>query len=192
MKKISNKPDESVIDLSILHDLKLLALRAAIDREARSRGLNFSVGEVGEKLVIGIFKERPDLPVLAPAPRGTKNIDAISREGNRYSIKTLQRAKKTGTIYPDQLNNERQLFEFILIVLIHEDFTLDRIIELDWHQFCAVRSWDIRMNAWYVARSNRALSAGRQIYPRPASPTALSSASSLIGENPGTSITPTF
>jgi hypothetical protein len=96
MKKISNKPDESVIDLSILHDLKLLALRAAIDREARRRGLNFSVGEVGEKLVIGIFKERPDLPVLAPAPRGTKNIDAISREGNRYSIKTLQRAKKQG------------------------------------------------------------------------------------------------
>ncbi|MBD9547267.1 hypothetical protein IB246_11405 [Pseudomonas sp. PDM01] len=189
---MNNKSDESLIDLSILNDLKLLALRAAIDREARSRGLNFSVGEVGEKLVIDIFKERPDLPVLVPAPRGTKNIDAISREGNRYSIKTLQRAKKSGTIYPDQLNNERQLFEFILIVLIHEDFTLDRIIELDWHQFCAVRSWDIRMNAWYVARSNRALSAGRQIYPKPLSSTALSSKTSFLGENPSTSITPTI
>jgi hypothetical protein len=192
MKKISNKSDESLIDLTILNDLKLLALRAAIDREARSRGLNFNVGEVGEKLVIDIFKKRPDLPVLAPAPRGTKNIDAISRDGNRYSIKTLQRAKKSGTIYPDQLNNERQLFEFILIVLIHDDFKLERIIELDWQQFCTVRSWDIRMNAWYVARSNRALSAGRQIYPRPASPTALSSAISLIGKNPDTSIMPTF
>jgi hypothetical protein len=192
MKKISNKLDENSIDLTTLNDLKLLALRAAIDREARSRGLNFNVGEVGEKLVIDVFKERPDLPVLAPAPRGTKNIDAISREGNRYSIKTLQRAKKTGTIYPDQLNNERQLFEFILIVLIREDFTLERIIELDWQQFCAVRSWDIRMNAWYVARSNRALSGGRQIYPNPASLTALSSVNSFIGESPGTSILPTL
>jgi hypothetical protein len=54
--------------------------------------------------------------------------------------------------------------------MIQEDFTLDRIIEPDWQQFCAVRSWDIRMNAWYVGRSNRALSAGRQIYPRPAPP----------------------
>jgi hypothetical protein len=59
-----------------------------------------------------------------------KNIDAISRDENRYSSKTLQRAKKTGT-NPDQLNNERQLFEFILIVMIQEDFTLERIIEPD-------------------------------------------------------------
>lgn len=168
MKITTKKPEDILIDLKILNDIKLLALRAEIDREARSRGLSFNVGEVGEKLVIDIFKERPDLPVLVHAPRGTKNIDAISRDGNRYSIKTLQRAKKTGTIYPDQLNNERQLFEFILIVMIQEDFTLERIIELDWQQFCAVRSWDIRMNAWYVGRSNRALSAGRQIYPRPA------------------------
>lgn len=184
MKKIKSKPSENPIDLPPLDDLQLLALHAAVAREARNRGLSFNVGEIGEKLAIAAFKERPDLPVLAPSPRGTKNIDAISREGNRYSIKTLQRAKKTGTIYPDQSNNERQLFEFILIVLIHEDFTLERIIELDWQQFCAVRSWDIRMNAWYVARSNRVLSVGRQIYPEPASLAPLPSPTSLREKNP--------
>lgn len=166
MKKDNKISIENVVDLTSLNNLKLLELRAAVDKEARNRGLSFNVGEIGEKLVITVFKERADLPVLAPAPRGTKNIDAISREGNRYSIKTLQRAKKTGTIYPDQSNKDRSLFEFILIVLIRDDFTLERIIELDWHQFCAVRSWDIRMNAWYVARSQRALSVGRQIYPK--------------------------
>ena len=165
MNKIKMKPSEETMDLTHLDDLKLLALHAAVAREAKSRGLSFNVGEMGEKLAISTFKERPDLPVLAPSPRGTKNIDAISREGNRYSIKTLQRAKKSGTIYPDQSDKERQIFEFILIVLMHEDFTLKRIIELDWQQFCAVRSWDSRMNAWYLARSNRVLSAGRQIYP---------------------------
>lgn len=178
------------MDLPPLDDLQLLALHAAVAREARNRGLSFNVGEIGEKLAIAAFKERPDLPVLAPSPRGTKNIDAISREGNRYSIKTLQRAKKSGTIYPDQSNNERQLFEFILIVLIHEDFTLERIIELDWQQFCAVRSWDIRMNAWYVARSNRVLSVGRQIYPRPASLATLPSPVSLRVKNPDNSTVP--
>ena len=152
--------------LSSLDDLKLLELRAAVDREARRRGLNFHVGEIGEKLAIDVFKSRPDLPVLAPAPRGTKNIDAISREGNRYSIKTLQRAKKTGTIYPDSSDNTRILFEFILIVLLREDFTLERIVEINWQQFCAIRSWDKRMNAWYIGGSRRALNAGRQIYPK--------------------------
>ncbi|WP_338475698.1 hypothetical protein [Pseudomonas khavaziana] len=190
MKKINRKPSENPMDLPPLDDLQLLALHAAVAREARNRGLSFNVGEIGEKLAIAAFKERPDLPVLAPSPRGTKNIDAISREGNRYSIKTLQRAKKSGTIYPDQSNNERQLFEFILIVLIHEDFTLERIIELDWQQFCAVRSWDIRMNAWYVARSNRVLSVGRQIYPRPASLATLPSPVSLRVKNPDNSTVP--
>lgn len=161
----NNRLSEVPLDLKSLDDFKLLALHAAVAREARSRSLSFNVGEVGEKLAIALFKERPDLPILAPSPRGTKNIDAISREGNRYSIKTLQRAKKSGTIYPDQTDNERQLFEFILIVLINDNFTLEHIVELDWKQFCAVRSWDIRMNAWYVVRSNRVLSAGRQIYP---------------------------
>jgi hypothetical protein len=94
MKTTTKKPEEILIDLKILNDIKLLALRAEIDREARSRGLSFNVGEIGEKLVIDIFKERPDLPVLAHATRGTKNIDAIFREENGYSIKTLQRAKK--------------------------------------------------------------------------------------------------
>ncbi len=182
MKKEGNKTIHSPIDLKSVNDLQLLQLRSEIDREARRRGLNFSVGEIGEQLAIALFKERPDLPVLAPAPRGTKNIDAISREGKRYSIKTLQRAKKTGTIYPDQSDKEQMLFEFILIVLVNEDFALERIIELDWQQFCAVRSWDIRMNAWYVARSNRALSVGRQIYPRFDSAATATSSTQLMSD----------
>lgn len=166
MNKNTHYYDKSLVDLKSLDDIGLLKLRTAVDREARHRGLNFNVGEIGEKLAVGLFKERPDLPVLAPAPRGTKNIDAISRDGNRYSIKTLQRAKKTGTIYPDPVDKNRRLFEFILVVLIDDEFSLERIIELDWEQFCSVRSWDIRMNAWYVARSHRALGIGRQIYPK--------------------------
>jgi len=165
---INNKNiiDSSWIDLKTLDDLRLLELRTAIDKEARGRGLRFNVGEIGEKLAIAEFKARADLPVLAAAPAGTKNIDAISRDGDRYSIKTMQRAKKTGTIYPDRDDKEKQLFEYILIVLVQDDFTLERIIQLNWNLFCSVRSWDIRMNAWYVGRSERALSNGRQIYPR--------------------------
>jgi hypothetical protein len=152
-------------DLSRLSDAELLKLRSSVDREAFRRGLSFSVGELGEKLAIEIFRTRPDLPVLALAPRGTKNVDALSRDGERYSIKTLMRAKKTGTVYPDEVDPNRQLFEFLLIVLLSEHFELVQIVALDWKHFCEVRSWDKRMQAWYVAKSKRVLDMGKPIFP---------------------------
>ncbi|MDF3982897.1 hypothetical protein P3W23_12945 [Luteibacter sp. PPL554] len=161
-----NKEGYARLDVTSLTDLQLFELRAAVDTEARRRGLNFNVGEIGEKLAIALFKQRSDLPVLALAPKGTKNIDAISRDGDRYSIKTLQTAKKTGTVYPDPKDRERQLFEYILIVVVKDDLTLDKIVQLDWGQFCEVRSWDVRMNAWYLTRSKRTFDAGKQIFPK--------------------------
>jgi hypothetical protein len=153
-------------DLQGLGDAELLALRASIDREARRRGLAFSVGELGERLAIEIFRTRADLPMLTAAPPGTKNVDALSRDGERYSIKTLQRAKKTGTIYPDPSDPDRQLFEYVLIVLLSEAYELTRIVALDWASFCINRRWDKRMQAWYLPRTNHVLSLERQIYPR--------------------------
>lgn len=152
-------------DLSRLSDTELLRLRSSVDREALRRGLALSVGELGEKLAIETFRTRSDLPVLSPAPRGTKNVDALSRDGERYSIKTLLRAKKTGTVYPDPGDPDRQLFEFLLIVLLSDHLELVRIVALDWEQFCEARSWDKRMQAWYVAKSKRVLDMGRPIFP---------------------------
>lgn len=153
-------------DLTALSDEELLRLRSAIDREAKRRKLRFDTGGLGEKLVVGLFRERPDLPVLSEAAPGTKNIDAISRDGDRYSIKTLLGAKKTGTIYPDPHDPRRQLFEFLVIAILNEDLSLEQVVVLSWEQFCVVRSWDKRMNAWYVAKTKRALSIGLSILPR--------------------------
>jgi len=159
------RPIEPSIDVACLSDTELLRLRSSVDREALRRGLALSVGELGEKLAIETFRTTPDLPVLAPAPRGTKNVDALSRDGERYSIKTLLRAKKTGTVYPDPVDPDRQLFEFLLIVLLSDHLELVRIVALDWEQFCEARSWDKRMQAWYVAKSVRVLAMGKPIFP---------------------------
>jgi hypothetical protein len=152
------------MDVTSLDDQQLLRLRSALDREARRRGLTLDIGALGERLVIELFKKRPDLPVLSAAPPGTKNVDALSRDGERYSIKSLQRAKKTGTVYPDS-DRERQLFEYLVIALLSDTLELSRVVVLSWEQFCAVRSWDSRMGAWYVARSRRALDIGHQVLP---------------------------
>lgn len=150
-------------DLQALEVQELLNLRSEIDKELGSRGLSAAVGDIGERLAIAHFAGRPDLPVLALAPRGTKNIDAISRSGERYSIKTLQLAKKTGTIYPGPAGDLHPMFEFILIVLLSERYELQKIYRLSWSQFVELRSWDKRMNSWYLARSARVFDAAEDL-----------------------------
>lgn len=145
-------------------DQALLEEKAAIDSELKRRGLSGDIGEIGERLAIEHFNRTAALSGLAPAPRGTKNIDAISRSGDRYSIKTLMRAKKTGTIYPGEASGDHPLFEFILILILSDRYELRAIYRLSWEQFVDLRSWDKRMNAWYLARSSRVLDAAEALF----------------------------
>lgn len=150
--------------LNVLPDDELLLLRANLDAEMRKRKIAFSVGEVGEVLTIEHFKRTPGLPNLQKAPTGTKNVDALSRDGDRYSIKAICKGKKTGTVYPDSGNPDKQLFENLLITHLTDSWQLKSIHQLTWDVFREVRSWDRRMNAWYVAISGRTLSAATTIF----------------------------
>ena len=78
-------------DLNKVSDDELVILRAGIETELNRRGISFSVGGVGEKLAISFFNSKPGLPNLLQAPAGAKNVDALSREGDRYSIKTFMK-----------------------------------------------------------------------------------------------------
>lgn len=131
----------------------------------RKRGITDSVGGIGEELAIEYFKKTPGLPKLTPASRGTKNVDANSNRGERYSIKTVCAGSKTGTVYSDDGDHERQLFECMIIVKLTSEWVLESIHQLSWSEFVSARSWDKRMNAWYVAFNERALSHGKKIFP---------------------------
>jgi hypothetical protein len=152
------------ISLDDLSDLELMLLRTQVRAEIRRRGIADSVGLVGEQLAIQHFKCTPDLPKLQPAPRGTKNVDALSRSGDRYSIKTICEGAKTGTVYPDPENKEKQLFEYMLVVKLTDEWKLSAIHQLGWSDFLKVRSWDKRMNAWYVGYSRRVLKATTLVF----------------------------
>lgn len=152
------------MQLATMTDDELVLLRSGLDAEMRRRGLAFSVGDVGELLAIQHFTNTPGLPNLQAAPRGTKNVDAISRRGERYSIKTICKAKKTGTIYPDSTDPDKQLFEYLLIVRLNEAWLLITIYQFTWTEFLQVRSWDARMNAWYVGCSASTLRKAQLIF----------------------------
>ena len=151
-----------------LEDIELIRLRAALDVEMKRRKLAVSVGAVAEQLAIQFFNGSSGRPNLQAAPVGTANVDALSRRGERYSIKGILNAKKTGTVYPDSTNPDKQLFEYMLIVKLDRDWSLRAIYELDWKTFCACRSWDKRMNAWYIGVSVKTL--GRAVEYKPIVP----------------------
>lgn len=166
---MKRKPSTKLASMS---DEDLILLRAGLRAEMRKRGMADSVGAVGEQLAIEHFRKTPGLPKLQLAPRGTKNVDALSRNGDRFSIKTICEGSKTGTIYPEPDDRDKQLFEQILIVKLAEDWSLETIHQLSWSGFVNVRSWDKRMNAWYVAISARTLGTATLIFKASPSPDA--------------------
>lgn len=155
--------DDSSVSVTTLSDHELIKLRHEIEKEVRRRELKLTVGDIGEQLIVEHFNSTPGLTNLQIAPRGTKNVDALSHDGDRYSIKTVLDAKKTGTIYPDRNTPDNQLFEFLLVATLSEDHALKSIHQLSWDQFLAVRRWDKRMSAWYVPYSAKALACSTRL-----------------------------
>lgn len=160
-------PPASYADLPSLSDAELITLRSSLDVEMRRRGIALTVGDIGELLAIRHYNSTPGLPNLQNTSVGTKNIDAVSRTGERYSIKTILKTKKTSTIYPDPEDRDKQLFEQLLIVRISPSWELLEIYQLDWRDFVERRSWDTRMNAWYLAATRRVLTPDKCIFQRP-------------------------
>jgi hypothetical protein len=136
---------------------EVISIGVQLEKEFIRRKIKFSVGDIGETLVIEYFNNNPLLPNLQRAPPGTKNVDALSRKGERYSIKTIKKGNKTGTVYPDSDKKEKQLFEYLLFVQLNEEFEIKNIHRFSWEQFIKVRCWDKTMNAWYIPKTIKAL-----------------------------------
>ena len=155
----------SILSLNEIRDDELLLLRAAVHREIRRRGLGVSVGQVAERLAISFYNKTPGLSNLKEAAVGTANVDALSRRGHRYSIKGILNARKTGTVYPDADNPDRQLFEYLIVVKLNDEWTLEAIHEFSWSDFVEYRKWDKRMNAWYLSIAAKTLAKARAVFP---------------------------
>lgn len=146
VKKVSDEDLWNIYSASI----KELKLRNLI----RSKNIT---GERGESLAINFYNKTNKLPKLQVAPVGTKNVDAISRDGERYSIKSIVFPNKTtGVFYgmgtPDKPINDKK-FEYLVVALLDDDYNLLKIIELTWDIFLKFKKWHSRMNAFNVSLS---------------------------------------
>lgn len=157
---MKTKKDSLNIDLANLKDDELIAVYAGTVRQLRERKIIRTkniLGDLGERIAINFFNSKSGLPNLQDAPIGTQNIDAISRNGERYSIKSTTGAT-TGVFYglPEKDSTEipMQKFEYVLIVKFNENYELEKIIQIDWKTFLKYKKWHSTMKAWNLTLTN--------------------------------------
>ena len=126
--------------LSISELAKLISPSSDAYLELRDRGVLRTknvVGELGEFFAVDFYKKNPKLPNLSIAPPGVQNADALSRNGEIYSIKTVtSRRGTTGSFWdPESIEKNEQKFSYLLIVVLDNDYSLNMILELTWKDF---------------------------------------------------------
>lgn len=145
------------MELTSLKTSELVSLYSSVIKELKARAVirtNNVIGELGEFLAIEHYNRTAGLPTLAAAPISTENIDAISRKGDRYSIKSTT-GKITGVFYglepKGSIEPDKQKFEYVIICRFNDDYELEEILEMDWQTFLKHKRWHSRMNAWNLS-----------------------------------------
>ena len=159
------------INLSSLSHADVIEYYSQIIKELKRREIIRTkniTGELGEYIAVDYYTKTPNLPNLQFAPPSTENIDAISRKGERYSIKTITNKGSTGVFYglPTYGSAEIpiQKFEYVIIIKLTDDFELEKILELTWDEFIKNKKWHSRMQAWNLSYSNKLIGSVKTIY----------------------------
>lgn len=162
-----------MINLNELTIDELWNLYSLSIKELKNRGTIRSkniTGERGESLAINFYNNTKKLPKLIASLVGTKNVDATSRDGERYSIKTIMYPNKTtGVFYglgtPTKPIKEKN-FEKLIIVVLSDDYEALKILEVDWKNFFKFKKWHSRMGAFNISLSNELLKNSYTIYAK--------------------------
>jgi hypothetical protein len=157
---------KSKVDLEKLSDDEIVSLRIKIENEFKRRKIKFSTSEKGDALAIEFFNKTPGLDNLMRTSIGTKSVDALSRKGERYSIKTMKDGGKSSNFYLKGNIKKEKLFEFLLIVVLDQAYELKSLHRFSWTQFLKIKLWDSHMGSHYVSKSQKRLNQGECLYEK--------------------------
>ena len=158
-------------DLSVGELAKLLSPSSPAFIELKERGILRTkniVGELGEHYAIDHYSKTSNLPSLTIAPVTVKNIDALSRNGEIYSIKTVSSNRgTTGSFWdPESIEKNEKKFDFLLIVILDNSFSLDMILELSWDDFFKHKKFNSRMNNYNISVTNKLMKDVSVVYEK--------------------------
>ena len=154
-------------DITNYSDDEVISLYPKILKELKNRNIirtNNLVGDLGEFYCIKKYNEINGLPKLQDAPKSTKNIDAISVNGERYAIKSTS-GTGTGVFASIPIDDDNKiLFEYLVLVIFDKDYTLKEIFELDWEQFLKFRRMKPPENKWNIPITKSLKLEAKQIF----------------------------
>jgi hypothetical protein len=168
---MSNNNFEKIIkSIEELSDEEIWTLYAHLGLKLKERKLVRTrniVGERGEFIAIKTYNDTSGLPKLQAAPEGTQNVDALSRKGERYSVKTISEpGNLTGVFYGCGEQGgviPEKKFEYVIIVVINKYYKPKLILELTWNQFLKFRRWHKTMRAWNLNLTKGLIAEGKKI-----------------------------
>lgn len=156
-------------DFSNISNDELIGFYSKWIKELKHRKIirtNNIVGELGEYLAIDYYNKTHGLPKLQATPISTKSIDAVSNKGERYSIKSVT-GKTTGVFYGiGRDSNPEKLFEYVIIVVLDEDYSINMILEISWENFLKYKHWHSRMNAWNLSITQKLIKNSKIIFKK--------------------------
>ena len=160
------------MDIEKLDTVELIDAYSRIIIQLKKRGIIRTknlLGDLAEFLVIDHFAKTPNLPNLQSAPAGTKNVDAISRQGERYSIKATS-GNLTGSFWglnpPGNTSPELQKFEYLIVACFDDNFKLKKILQANWLAFLENKSWNKTMECWKITITKKFVDSCQIIYER--------------------------
>ena len=158
------------MNLAELKNKEIVTLYSDIIAELKNRKIIRTknlLGDLGEYLAIDYYCNTPGYPNLQAAPPGTQNIDAISRKGERYSIKSTS-GNLTSVFYglndSESTEPETQKFEFVIIVLFSDEFKLKKILEVPWTLFLSHKRWHKTMRGWNISITKKLIEEATVVY----------------------------
>lgn len=160
------------LDFNNYSEQELVHAYSNLLTEMRKRGIIRSknvTGDLGEFIAVDHYCKTRGLPKLQFAPPSTKNIDAISVDGDRYSIKTLT-TNTTGAFYgiphAAKIEDVKQGFEYLIIVKLDDNFSPVLILEMDWSTFFKHKHWHSRINAHNIILTKEVLDDSKIIFSK--------------------------
>ena len=160
------------MDFSKYSDMELIQIYGELLSKMREDELIRSknvTGDLGEYIVIDYYTKTKGLPKLQFAPPSTKNIDAISVNGERYSIKCTT-TNTTGAFYginkDADIASIKPLFEYVVVIKLDKNYQPEFILELNWETFFKHKHWHSRIGAYNLVITNSLIVDGKMVYKK--------------------------
>lgn len=151
--------DSEAIDLIQIISSSIYKLR-----EKNIIRTNNLLGDLGEFLAVEYYNNHCDLPNLTLMANSNKHYDAESESRERYSIKTTI-GNGTGVIYglepKDSVKESTAIFDFLIVVKMNTDFTINTICKIPWHVFLEHKKWHKTMGAWNIQLTKKVIDSSR-------------------------------